>query len=224
MTDNDYLDELPKNILLAANKICTDYFSGDLKENPKDVSHILCVLLGDELQPGWDDELKEDDSANVGFFSKSQSQMKIDNRIALIHRNVKALTAKATVDNPALVNIFLVELNEGEKKKIEETLFSARALLREVKAKDADAMKAFQKNLEIFQKEADRRHSDFRVFLDGIVDAMETTVAAGPDLKPIFDQLKISFDVVDKTRKDKETQEVARPLRALPAPARAKPK
>lgn len=225
MLDNEYLSRLPKNTLLAANKICTDYFAKELKERPSDVVYTLEVLLDDQLPPNNDSEVFLSGLSRLVYRAMNGSiqSLSIDRRIAQIHRHVKALLAKATITNPSLINTFLVELSDGETKKIDDLLADIRNIIRESTVISDEHKRRLLKVVNTLQAEVDKEYSDFRVFLDGMVEVSETVGEVGENVKPIFDRIKEAFGIADKVRKAAEAIEAPEPLKRLPKPNRELP-
>lgn len=217
MLDNDYLNRLPKNQLLAANKICTDFLADKVKEDPGDVVHLLEVLLEDRLPEGWDADLDSVVAQTVTFFRTETPGSRSRARISLIHRHVKALAAKATITEPCLINTFLIELSEGERKKSSDHFAQARNKLRDCEIAE-EAKQKLTRLILVLQAEVDNKYSDFRVFLDCFVEAAESAGELGPAAKPVFDRIKGGFSILDKVRKERETRETPQAPVALPAP------
>jgi hypothetical protein len=54
MLDHDYINNLPKNKIMAADKICSDFSNEKAHEDPRDIVYTLEVLLYDDA-PGAKD-------------------------------------------------------------------------------------------------------------------------------------------------------------------------
>ncbi|MEP3346720.1 MAG: hypothetical protein ABJN34_08780 [Litoreibacter sp.] len=223
MMHNDYISKLPKNELLAANQICTDFLGGDLNEAPRDVAYTLEVLLEGQMPAGWEKEVIRTSffGAVLGLTTPQLSNS--ERKIYLIHRHVKALLARATIMNPQLVNIYLVELSDGETAKIDGLLAEIRDIIRGSKAISEDHRRRLLKVVNSLQSEVDKEYSDFRVFLDGMVEASEALGDAGENVKPVFDRMKEVLGIADKVRKAKEAITGPEQPKALPAPPKELP-
>lgn len=226
MINNEYLARLPKNKLLAANKICTDYFEDRLKERPSDIAYTLEVLLEDELPHV---EFFSDSAGIVGTLLQltrgtvSLASISTERRIYSIHRHVKALLAKATITNPSLINTFLIELSGDETKRIDELLADIRNIIRESDVISDEHKRRLLRVVNDLQAEVDKEYSDFRVFLDGMVEVSEAVGEAGEKVKPVFDRIKELFGIADKVRKTKEAIEAPQIVEALPPPPKELP-
>lgn len=225
MLDNDYLARLPKNKLLAANQICTDYFNGTLHENADNVAFTLKILL-EGLVPDVDREANPEISASFAGGSISRlflKRNKAKERVYLIHRYVKALLARETIENPSLINTFLISLSYEEKSRIDDLLSEIRNIIRESTAINDDFKRRLLKVVNSLQGELDKEYSDYRVFLDGMVEVSEAVGEVGKNIKPVFDRIKELFGIADKVRKTQEALEAPSKPEALPAPPKLLP-
>lgn len=226
MLNNEYLIKLPKNKLLAANKICADFMDGELQERSEDVLLTLEVLLQEELP-----NFRGANSTNVsvagvkitdftgGIFQSSTIRKKIRE----IHRNVKALLARATITDPSMINMFLFELSDAETKRIDELLGDIRNIVRESTVISDEHKRRLLKVVNSLQAEVDKEYSDFRVFLDGMIEVSEAVGEAGENVKPVFDRIKEVFGIADTVRKAKEALEAPFRPKALPPPLKELP-
>ncbi len=224
MIDNDYLATLPKNKLLAANKICTDFLEGDLKDDPVDVAFTLKVLLEDIVN--LDKENSTEVSANFLFIRIDRFKLRrtaAHGEIIQYHRYVKALITRETIENPAVINTFLINLSAEEKSKIDDLLSEIRNIIRESTAITDEFKRRLLKTVNSLQAELDKEYSDYRVFLDGMVEVSEAVGEAGENVKPVFDRIKELFGIADKVRKTKEALEAPSKPEALPPPAKLLP-
>ncbi len=225
MLDNDYLARLPKNKLLAANQICTDYFEQNLKEDAGNVAFTLKILLEGVVPDIEQDIRPEIDASFAGFdirrliLGRPSDQKKI----FLIHRYVKALLARETIENPSLINTFLISLSSEEKGKIDALLSDIRNIIRESTAITDEFKRRLLKVVNSLQAELDKEYSDYRVFLDGMVEVSEAVGEAGENVKPVFDRVKELFGIADKVRKTKEALEAPMKPAALPTPPKQLP-
>lgn len=225
MLDNNYLGRLPKNKLLAANQICTDHFNGDLQEDPGNVAFTLKILL-EGLVPDIDTELSPEISASFAGITMKRLLLrrpKDDQKIYLIHRYVKALIARETIENPSLINTFLISLSADEKNRIDELLSEIRNIIRESTAINDEFKRRLLKVVNSLQAELDKEYSDYRVFLDGMVEISGAVGEAGENVKPVFDRFKDLFGIADKVRKKREAIEAPGKPEALPAPPKQLP-
>lgn len=225
MLDNNYLAQLPKNKLLAANQICIDYQNGRLSEDPKDLAFTLKVIL-DGIVPDIDKEIFGNHEPTllgipIRLFIPSQSSA--TNKITKIHRYVKALLARETIENPSLINTFLISLSGEEKTKIDKLLSQIRNIIRNSTAITDEYKRRLLKVINALQTELDKEYSDYRVFLDGMVEVSEAVGEAGKNIKPIFDRFKELFGIADRVRKMKESIEAPANSETLPAPPKQLP-
>ena len=224
MLDNQYLASLPKNKLLAANQICTDYLGGTLKEGAGDIAFTLKIIL-EGLVPDPDEAKPEIQANFVGISIKRLFLGRSDDRekIYLIHRHVKALLARATIENPSLINTFLISLSSEEKGRIDDLLSEIRNIVRGSTAITDEFKRRLLKVVNNLQAELDKEYSDYRVFLDGMVEVSEVVGDVGENVKPLFDRVKELFGIADKVRKTKEALESPTTPEALPAPQKQLP-
>lgn len=222
--NNDYLATLPKNKLLAANKICTDFFEGGLNDDPVDVAFTLKVLLDGVVDLDKDNSAEV--SANFIFFRVDKFKLRraaAHDEIVQYHRYVKALITRETIENPAVINTFLISLSAEEKSKIDELLSEIRNIIRESTAITDEFKRRLLRTVNSLQAELDKEYSDYRVFLDGMVEVSEAVGEAGENVKPVFDRVKELFGIADKVRKTKEAIEAPTKPEALPPPAKELP-
>ena len=94
MLDLDYINSLPKNKIMAADKICSNFVGEKLNEDPRDIVYTLEVLLDDDTPSSN----KFIPSGTIGdvfkVLSGSYKDLSPARRILFIHRHVKALVAK----------------------------------------------------------------------------------------------------------------------------------
>ncbi len=223
MINNEYLAKLPKNKLLAANKICGDYFDGNLKEHPRDIAYTLEVLLEEDLQKLYISDQPFAWILEAILGKRYVLRITARTQIYDIHRHVKALLAKATITNPSLINTFLIELSDDETKKIDKLLADSRNIIRESTVISDDHKRRLLKVVNRLQSEVDKEYSDFRTFLDGMIEVSEAVGEVGENVKPIFDRMKELFGIADKVRKAKEAIEAPQKPEALPAPPKELP-
>ncbi|MEO1365298.1 MAG: hypothetical protein AAFU86_16165 [Pseudomonadota bacterium] len=224
MIDNDYLATLPKNKLLAANKICTDFLADNLRDDPVDVAFTLKVLL--EGIVDLDKENSTEVSANFVFFRIDKFKLRraaAHEEVIQYHRYIKALITRETIENPAIINTFLISLSAEEKSKIDDLLSEIRNIIRESTAITDEFKRRLLKTVNSLQSELDKEYSDYRVFLDGMVEVSEAVGEAGENVKPVFDRFKELFGIADKVRKAKEALEAPTSPEALPPPAKELP-
>ena len=231
MFDNAYLASLPKNKLLAANRICNDFFAEQLKERPSDVVFMLETLLEEELGSKAVDNLYREVGRGVlgsifraaEVFVGATSSFNSEKRIRVIHRHVKALIAKATITKPSEINMFLIELSQDETARIDDLLRDVRSIIRDRESIKEDHKRRLLGIVNSLQGELDKQYSDFRVFLDGMIDVSEAVGEAGENVKPVFDRVKELFGIADKARKLQEALEAPDTPVALPAPPKELP-
>ncbi len=227
MLNNTYLSKLPKNKLLAANKICTDFIEGELEEKAEDVALTLSVLLEEELKPS---EFNKDFDLRIGgvgfgfsLFDSLLPKKAALHKIEEIHKIVKALLAKATILDPSLINTFLVELSEDETRRIDVLLADIRNIIRESTVINDEHKRRLLKVVNGLQAEIDKEYSDFRVFIDGMVEVSEAVGEVGENVKPVFDRIKEVFGIADKIRRAKEAIEAPGRPELLPPPPKELP-
>lgn len=221
---NEYLATLPKNELIAANKICTDFFSGDLDEQPRDVAYMLEVLLEDEISPnvqvGTNGSLTSVIAEPLVAALKAKSSRK---KIEDIHRSVKALIARRIIKDPASMNSYLIQLSEEETRRLDSLLGDVRNVIRDSEAISDEHKRRLLVIVNQLQAEIDKEYSDFRVVLDRFIEASEVAGEVGIKSKPFFDRMRELFGVFDIKRKEVERLEAPDDPARLPAPPKALP-
>ncbi len=224
MINNEYLAVLPKNKLLAANKICADYFERRLKDNPDDIVYALEILLEEEI-PAINRKAKVGRSEVSRFVTRVllsepttvKKKRTVRKRIRTIHRHIKAMLTKAIIAEPNLINTFLVELSEDEKNRIDHLLAEIRITIRDGNKLEKKHCKRLLKVTNNLQTEIDNHYSDFRVFLDGMGEASEAVGESGKKAKRVFNLMKELYGIANKVRKAKEVLEVPDPQSASPS-------
>lgn len=224
MFDNDYLAQLPRDPLLAANKICTDFFNHSLKEDPADLVLTLTTLLGDNLPKDWSVGVRSGRSALSSILlPMSSASRDAREELYVIHRHVKAQLTVAAIGSPEMMNQYLLVLSESETKRIDELLAEIRDVVRDSPTIKDEQKRRLLKVVNTLQAEVDKQYSDFRVFLDGMVEVSEAVGEAGQNVKPVFDRVREVFGIAQKVQKARDSLEAPEKPELLPPPPKELP-
>ncbi len=219
MLNTEYISGLPKQRILAAAKICEDYFSSDLKEDPRDVAYTLEVILGDDAPEKLNLNLSSFDIIGFKLMGGNIELRSAKTRIENIHRHVKALQARDMITGIQFpVDQNLIEMDQSEIQRIEELLSEIRELVRSSEYLDEDHKLRLIKIVSNLQREIDKPVSSYREFLNGMIETSEALGTSGENVKPVFDRMREVFGIADKAKKKVEQLSGPEETKRLPSP------
>lgn len=204
---------------MAAAKICEDYFSNKLDENPRDVAYTLEVILGDDAPEKIGLNMSSISAIGIQLMGGNVELRSAKRRIVDIHRHLKALHARDMINGVEIPsNQNLIEMGKSEIQLIEKLLSEIKELVRSSEKLDENHKLRLLKIVSDLQKEIDKPVSSYRVFLDGMIETSEALGTAGENVKPVFDRMREVFGIVDKAKKKIEQISGPDETKRLPAP------
>lgn len=232
---------LPKNRILAAYQICDDLFAfgGKSRWLGRSVPRIAllrddeikdALMILEELLQG-DAHLRRDEpspkvkggnlpSTIIASALRNSREARIG-RIQDIHRRLKARLLVLHVDErDSVERHLLLSFQKEDAQRVNSLLAEIRDLVRESTDLSPDHKRRLLRIASAFQAELEKPKSDFRVFLDGLIDASEALGQAGQKAKPAFDRIREIFGIAEKRFVKNPKIKGPRDLKRLPAPER----
>ncbi|MEP3198778.1 MAG: hypothetical protein ABJO57_12960 [Lentilitoribacter sp.] len=221
MLDSEYIAKLPKQKVEAALKICEDFFSGTLKDDPHDIAYTLNVVLGDDAPKNQLEEPSNSKSLFLRLLVPSDSRSTSARRyIRDVHRHLKAVQVRDTIAGNAIISVDqnLIEIESSQVQRIEILLSEIREIVRSSDSIDEDHKLRLLKIVSNFQTEIDKPISSYRVFLNGMIETSEALGTSGKKVKPVFDRVREVFGIADKAKKTIEQLSAPEEIKQLPSP------
>lgn len=222
MFSTSYMERLPKNRLLAAYQICSDLFepAGEKVDvngvkipriavlSDSDISDAVAILRELlEREPGVFFPVVEKVKLSIlgAFFSTSKAMRNPwrERNISIIRLINQQLRVKVLVkhvdDLDTNEKELLVRFQAEDVRRINELLSEIRSVIRDNPELSTDHKRRLLRIVSAFQAELDKPKSNFRVFLDGVVEASEALGEAGQKAKPAFDRIREIFDIAERS-------------------------